>query len=56
MLAVVCKEEERQLTASQLPPVDKKQSHNTGFWELEAETPREGDPLSCTCVSLEKQC
>lgn len=54
MLAVLCKEEERQLTASQLPPVDKKQSHNTGFWELEAET--RGDPLSCTCVSLEKQC
>ena len=54
MLAVLCKGEERQLTASQLPPVDKKRSHNTGFWEPEAET--WGDLLSCAFVSLEKQC
>lgn len=54
MLAVLCKGEERQLTTFQLPPVDKKRSHNTGFWELEAET--WGHPLSCACVSLKKQC
>lgn len=47
MLAVLCKGEERQLTASQLPPVDKKRSHNTGFWEPEAETGRSAKLRVC---------
>lgn len=45
--------EERQLTTSQLPPVDRSEV-TAQFWELEAET--WGDHPRLACVSLKKQC